>query len=541
MYVIRLFLFVILTCLSTHAGAQTVHFVGIQVNVVDGQLAPFNNIRPGDTLIIEKGIRPFLIFKNINGVDSLPVIIINGQGVVEINSDHYFGISIRMCKHIRLTGTGYQNEKYGIKIFNRKGSGLSIGDFSSFFETDHIEIGHSEFSGIVAKTEPYCGFDRNMFLQERTIIHDCYIHHSGTEGMYIGSTFYNGQTINCNGASSTVYPPLLRDVFVYNNLVEFSGWDGIQVSSAINANIFNNTVRYDSQKLEYYQMTGIALGGGSTGMIYNNRISDGEGIGIFTNGLGEIYIYNNEILRPGKSRLPASQRYGMFIDDKNSISGMNFFIYNNLILHPPTTGIYFNCTDYHKNEIFNNVIFINPEYGNVPEYIRCNGKEALISHNFLSNHPENGKFQNYHQDNFLPEEGSLLIDAGKEIPAPSIKTDINGYQRQQGNRVDLGPNESSHSSNINVTTETQSDWVYPNPGRKNEKTTIVFNNPQDGWITFRLLDFTGKVIRKISEEYYSKGLQYKIIDNQILDGGINYIQIIKRRQVSLVRISIEHD
>lgn len=524
--------------ITTVTPAQTVHTVGLQYTVVDGKSAPFNNISPGDTLRIAAGIRPYLIFKNITGTDSLPIIIINSSGIVEINSDHYFGISMRMCKHIRMTGTGMTGEKYGIRILNRKGSGLSIGDYSSFFEIDHTEIGYSEYAAITAKTDPPCGFDRSMFAQEQTIIHDCYIHHAGNEGMYIGSNFYYGQTLSCNGSNVTVYPPVLKDVHIYNNIVEYCGWDGIQVSSATNARIHNNTVRFDSQALAYFQMSGISLGGGSTGTIYNNRILDGEGIGIFTNALGDVYIYNNEVIRPGKSKKVPSQKYGMYIEDTNSIPGMNFHICNNLIITGTETGIYMKCSEDRKDDIFNNVVIMVDQSAEIPAYIRCIGKKANVFNNFLNSSIDNARFIDPGADDYRLEEGSLLIDAGSDLPVSTIATDINGLPRKQGNQTDLGPSESPYSRVVLIPDETSGDIIYPNPAGKDGKSTILFNNPIEGVVEFRLLDCTGRLLKVFSQDYYQVGRQFKVIDNFSIPYGLNFIQIIKRQAVSMLKISI---
>lgn len=538
---LRQFLSTCFVLITSILHAQTVHTIGLQYTVVDGKSAPFNNISPGDTLRIAAGIRPYLIFKNITGTDSLPIIIINGDGIVEINSDHYFGISMRLCKYVRLTGTGQEGTKYGIRIFNRKGSGLSIGDYTSFFEIDHTEIGHSEHSGITAKTDPPCGFDRSMFTQEKTSIHDCYIHHAGNEGMYIGSNFYYGQTISCNGSSVTVYPPVLKDVHIYNNIVEFTGWDGIQVSSATNARIHNNIVRFDSQALAYFQMSGISLGGGSTGTIYNNRILDGEGIGIFTNALGDVYIYNNEIIRPGKSKKIPSQKFGMYIEDANSLPGMNFHICNNLIITGTETGIYMKCSEYHKDDIFNNAVIMVDQTNELPAYIRCIDKQPNIFNNFLNSSIDNARFTDPGADDYRLEEGSLLIDAGSDLPESTIATDINGAPRKQGNQTDLGPSESPYSRVVLLPEETSGDIVFPNPVGKDGKSTILFSNPIEGIVEFRLLDYTGRLLKIFSQDYYQVGRQFKVIDNFSIPYGLSFIQIIKRQAISMLKISISSE
>ena len=62
-------------------------------------------------------------------------------------------------------------------------------------------------------------------------IHDCYLHHIADEGFYIGSSKYTGQTIyQCD--EIVVLPHIIEGVSIYDNIVENTGWDGIQVSSA---------------------------------------------------------------------------------------------------------------------------------------------------------------------------------------------------------------------------------------------------------------------------------------------------------------------
>lgn len=508
--------------------------------VIDGQLNPYTNLQPGDTLFLTKGTRPFIIFKNIKGTKELPIIIINSEGTVEINSDHYFGISIRQSKFLKLSGTGDANSPYGIRIFNRIGSGLSIGDFSSDFEIEYIEIGFSQHSGITAKTEPFCGFDRNSFIQENTIIHHCYVHDTGTEGMYIGSTFYQGQTISCNGSPTNVLPALLKNVDIYHNRVENTGWDGIQVASAINTKIHHNQVIHDSQKLADWQMTGITLGEGSTGEIFNNKVIDGEGMGIYSKGLGDVLIYNNQIIRPGlKNNLP-SGKYGIYIDGIASFPGMYFHIFNNLILHPKFEGIRFlNAKGAPKNNIINNVIVQEGQLVSNDEngFINTMSQQVFVSNNFTTTDLSSVRFRNSLVDDYSAEEGSALIDGGHNLGFLKADFDYNDSVRIVGNSIDIGPFESEYlrnNSHDNSTTET----VIPNPVSLSNKTTIRFNNPDAGWIEFVLVNQNGSKIKTLDRVYFERGPQIKTIAGSDLQPGINYIVIQKRMTNSLVKISV---
>ena len=161
--------------------------------------------------------------------------------------------------------------------------------------------------------------------------------------------------------------------------------------------------------------------------------------------------------------------------------------------------------------------------------------------NFMTGDIDNARFEDPNHDIFRPEEGSVLIDGGQIVPFNLMLLDISGNSRLQGNAIDLGPNESAFSRAIDTKENVISDRVYPNPGVKDGKSTIIFDNPDEGYVEFRLLDFTGKTVKIIGSEYFSKGKQYKIISNTDLQYGINFIQIVKRRHISLIKLSIAYE
>ena len=274
-------LVIILTLTANAIFAQRGRIIAeTNVTVVDGTSSPYNQLQPGDTLFFRSGPKPYLLIRNFTGSPQKPIYFMNISGPVTIHTDHYYGIAIKNCKYIRLSGTGDTHNYYGFMITKVKnGAGLSVGELSSYFEIDHIRIDSVSIAGIYAKTDPDCSFTslRDKFTQYNTIFHDNYISHTGDEGFYIGSSFYSGETIHCNGKDTLVYPSLLSGVRVYNNIVRYSGWDGIQVGSAsTNCQIFNNLVMFDSQAEVNWQMSGILIGGGSQCDCYNNYIYKGK-------------------------------------------------------------------------------------------------------------------------------------------------------------------------------------------------------------------------------------------------------------------------
>lgn len=62
--------------------------------------------------------------------------------------------------------------------------------------------------------------------------------------MYIGHSFYSGfVTASCTGIAEKVFPHDIVGLKIYDNIVERTGYDGIQVGCAIkDVEVFNNTV-----------------------------------------------------------------------------------------------------------------------------------------------------------------------------------------------------------------------------------------------------------------------------------------------------------
>ncbi|MGF2414469.1 MAG: right-handed parallel beta-helix repeat-containing protein, partial [Ferruginibacter sp.] len=248
--------------------AQTAFLaVDAAIAVIDGSAAPYNIVQPGDTVYLMAGTRDKLLIRNFKGTAGKPVTFINKDGIVTINTNSYYGISIINCKYIRFSGQGNSNDFYGIQIKKvAGGSGMGIGSRSSDIEIDHVSIENCFIGGIYAKTDPDCAdlVSRNNFTQFNTNIHDNYIANAGNEGLYIGSSFNSGIKLTCNGKDTVVMPPVLDGVKIYNNIIKNTGWDGIQVSSApLHCQIFNNTILNDSQAEVQNQMSGILMGGGS--------------------------------------------------------------------------------------------------------------------------------------------------------------------------------------------------------------------------------------------------------------------------------------
>lgn len=419
------------------------------------------NIQAGDTVCLQAGPRNYLYFKNIVGDSLNPVVVINyGGAVVVANTTHVIGIKFSNSRYFRLTGTGVDTIPYGIKVMqtNTYANGISLSDFSSNMEIDHIEIANTGFAGIMCKTNPTCDrtANRGNFTMYDVSIHNNYIHHTGGEAMYIGHSSYSGYPTTCYGLPDTLFPHDIIGLKIFDNLIEYAGWDGIQVGCAVeNCAIYANRLINYGYLGEQYHNAGIQMGGGTSGDCFNNYLINGTGIGINVFGIGNNTIYNNVIINAGLTFYPNDPTkyiHGIFCDDRSTIPGRFFNFINNTIVNTKTDGIRFSSTQSSNNKIVNNII-INPgSLGNYtyPEqsYVRVTtGASATINRNFFA--PDQGtvKFRDTLAYNCRLLPDSPARDSGLDVQSMGVLMDHDSLPRPENNLYDIGAFEY-HPENI---------------------------------------------------------------------------------------------
>ncbi len=497
-------------------GLQTSYLIGLDKLYVDAQDPLYQNVKPGDTLYFASGNRDYLLIKNFQGAPGKPIIMINSGGIVSINTDNYYGISIQNCRYFQLTGTGDPNQTYGFQIKRvANGAGIGIGDLSSDMEIDHLSIENTLIGGIYAKTDPDCSLNgvRGSFTQYNTTVHDNYIANTGNEGIYLGSSFYDGQTVQCNGQDLVLMPGLLDGVKVYNNTIKNSGWDGIQISSAsVNCQIYNNTILNDSQAEVPNQMSGILIGGGTKCDCYNNFISQGKGCGIECHGMGGCRIFNNIIVDAGVSFTPADRtqmKHGIFISELTLGNDSTLSIQHNDIINPKSDGIRFSSTKSKNNLIASNVI-INPgnfdyyQNGNtsfkgVDAYIMLQNiaTEVIIQNNFLERSVGSAGFVStlmQSPEDFKPIKSSPLVDSA--AVDKNITFDFIGTPRPYGPKSDIGAFELEYD----LTTDIPSEPIIQNKQfklLKNPLTDLLLisiPNPSNAIIFLSIYNLKGEMV-----------------------------------------------
>ena len=490
--------------------------VDSSVTLIEGTVAPYNTLQGGDTLCFSAGKYDYLLIRNISGEPGNPVIMINFNGEVIIDTDHHFGISIENCRYFRLTGTGTSNELYGIRIEGvTNGGGIGIGHGSSDYEIDHLYIANISIGGMYAKTDPDCSFKytREKFTQFNTRIHDNYITNIGNEGLYVGNTKYFGQTVNCSSSDTLLMPSLLDGVFIYNNILNITGWDGIQVSSASNnCHIYDNMVLYDSQTENFGQMSGIIIGGGSKCDCYNNYIAYGKGNGIESHGLGGYRIFNNVIVDAGKTFRPndtLQMKYGIYMTDLTVQQDSSFSIIFNDIINPKSDGIRFTGTKSRHNRIYSNVI-INPGTFDYYEngHFNFKGKDAFVmipdsasdvtlQNNFFSRTPDDAGFAG---SSLSPLPGSPLIDAAYSDNL-GISFDFYHHNRPYNALYDIGAFEFDPaflSADDFHKTISKIPVLSPNPVRTKLSISCISASREP--VTLWIIDLQGHLrLKKITE------------------------------------------
>ena len=325
------------------------------------------NVQPGDKVCIMAGnYNGRLELLNFQGSSLEPILIVNcgGQAVISNYVTNKPAINVLNSKHFKLSGRGHPGFDYGIKIDTTGQNGLSLGAFSTDFEIEGFDIAHTGFAGIINKTDPSCGNrDLRWFVQKNSIFHDNYIHHTHGEAFYIGSTNYPTRIVDCSGQTVTLYAHSMEGVKIYNNIVEHTGWDGIQIGATTkDGAIFDNTIRNYGTRRKGAHSHGIQLSNDVLCSVYNNKIlpvtpggRSGYGNGIFSKA-AVARIFNNLIVNPGD--LDSAQRMGIqFNRNSNPIPDSSHYVINNTIINPARAGI----SMFHDNvnNKFNNNIIVS--------------------------------------------------------------------------------------------------------------------------------------------------------------------------------------
>jgi len=268
------------------------------------------NLKPGDIINLNPIVKyGSLQFSNLLGTPENPIVIDLGKYEFNVTGKSY-GIRTVNCKYFKIVADGAH-------IFGSN-TGLSLDYLSSDFEVEGLEIYNTGFAGIMAKTDPSCNDPktwRDNFTMRNISIHDNYVHDTGGEGLYVGNTSYcGGLHLECG----TKFPHAIEGAKIFNNRVENTGWDGMQLGSCVkDGEVFNNRITNYGTKNKDNQKSGIQVS--EQGSIYGNKINKGSGNGIIA--LAGNKIERNIIRNAGTNGIFTDVRCmtGTFVIKHNAI------------------------------------------------------------------------------------------------------------------------------------------------------------------------------------------------------------------------------
>lgn len=409
------------------------------MKVIDGKVL---GLKPGSIIGLNSSIAyGSLEFHNVIGTPENPIIIKNCGGVAKIvATDKWHAVKAENSKYFRITG-GDAPGVYGIRV-NGGEMGLKLDELSTNFEIDHVEVSHVSFAGVMAKSDPTCddATIRGNFTMYDVLLHDNYVHDTGGEGFYIGSSFWDGMERSCGMR----LPHEIKGLKVYNNIVKNTGWEAIQVGCAIEGTeIYNNTIENYGAANRQFQNNGIQIGSGTGGLLYNNLIKKGTGNGMIIMGTGDNVIYNNIIVAAGSN--------GVFCDERYT-PGEGFKFINNTILSPAKDGIRLFAELVPMNTIVNNIIANPGTYGDYTGadsrtkedafvYLVNDDVNVKMSNNLFASTVAEIKFVDTLTDNYRLNANSPAINFGLDISRYSIEKDFYLEARIRGNAVDIGASE----------------------------------------------------------------------------------------------------
>lgn len=514
--------------------------------------------KPGDVFCIKAGNYAEFRFIGFHGSADKPLVFKNCGGSVVIKAVTYPGVQFKDSTFVKVTGTG-SGDKYGLHISKTKDgvAGVSISDLSSDFEIENLEISNAGFAGIIAKTDPECDNPktwRENFTMRNLNFHNNYIHDVGGEGFYVGGTFgYETSKKKCDGVERFAH--LLENVKIHHNVIENTGWDGLQLNlTLVGAEVYNNTINGYGTKKEFAQNQGISIGS-SRIKLYNNKIiqkkenaiKDSYGISMVSPFPGT-YVFNNIVVESGDHGIWAHVRTPSKL--MNDLSTKGFYFINNTIIRPGRSGIFYNSRDGADargniiHEFYNNLI-VDPksEYsdsgsfwkkGN-ESFIDYNDKEqknsAVLSNNLFSRKISELLFADISSNNFYPLKGSPLIDKGKDVSTYLVKFDYSNNSRPKGEAFDIGAYEyvSGKETTKPVQKNSETKTVVKKDNIVNTKKIKQFTNEfsfgskgdevkkfqtflkDQGLYNSKLNGkfgfFTKKAVKKFQEKYKSEGLE----------------------------------
>jgi parallel beta-helix repeat protein len=285
---------------------------------------------------------------------------------------------------------------------------------------DHIEAYECGFAGLVSKTDPNCDQqDMSGFVQRNTRLHHLYLHDTRGEGIYFGNTGYPSRKGTCDGKEVDLIPHTHEGVWIYDSIIEDTGWDGAQIGvSPKDCHFYRNRIARVGLSMEEYQMQGLQIGGGSQCTISDNFLSSGPAVGIIVLDASDTLITNNVV---------TGFETGIYLNDRETpvTAGASYAVLHNTVVDSLTRGIAIFGSLSANNAFINNLI-VNG--GDTP--LGIGGEVDVQSDgNLVLSTLADAVFVDSKGEDYQLAEGSPAIDAGIDASAWRVETDQRGAAR----------------------------------------------------------------------------------------------------------------
>lgn len=342
---------------------------------------------------------------------------------------------------------------------------------------------------------------------------------------YGNSYLNNGSSFYANGGAFFVY---------YSHKLNISN-SIIRNNRGVNSSLYFYESSVNIENCDIYQNTNygiLAMGRAAVCKIYNNKIHDNTGSGIYPGYSSDNMIVSNLIYNNGG--------WGII----NYISTSTFI--NNTITDNAAGGINFRNTS--SNYLYNNIIYGNAvtqvelDESSDPNFYYCDiegdssgftgvGAGTNYSGEYADCVDSDPLFVNTNSANYTLQEGSPCLDAGiPDLTGWSLPaTDLAGNPRVVNNRIDMGAYEGPYPalSIGDVSTELPNSFElsqnYPNPF--NPVTTIQYELPAASHVKIEIFDLVGQKVQTLVNEQKQAGTYNIRVNGSDLSSGIYFYYI----------------
>jgi hypothetical protein len=275
--------------LATTALNEIYHPNGLGFSVIGGDTLKIPALAPG----VEYSD---IILQGFSGSSGCPIVITNSGSIpvraAFVRMDH--------VSYFKFTGNGVAGIHYGFVLGDTTISTAFGAGLCDHYTVDSLDVGNRAELGFALKKNPVLGDASTQYpnyVIDSVVVRDNRVHRTHGEGMYIGHTYPTSDPYNSN-----LTPVRMNNVKIYNNTVDSTDWDGIQLSNArANAEIYNNIVTHFGLIDKGSQRAGIILGANTNGRVHDNIVNGGTGNGIQIFGYGYIEVDHNTLTNVGNT------------------------------------------------------------------------------------------------------------------------------------------------------------------------------------------------------------------------------------------------